>query len=132
VDDPSKQEKEDLIMTQDKRNKLIDYIAVGGAILLTAGVLIGVSSCAHAQDMTLPPPPPPPPVCAVVTYGPPLNMRAAPNGQVLAWLYGGDQILIDGAFGRWAHVASVARFDFYTGYQTQGWVFGPYLLPCGR
>lgn len=113
----------------NKRTKLLDYAMVGAAAAITAGVLFGVMSCAaHAQE---PPPQPVPVTCAVVSYGPPLNLRAWPNGPVLAWLIPGDQIFFDGADCRWAHVVGVARFDLYTGWHTQGWVFGPYLVPCG-
>lgn len=118
-------------MSRNKVTKWLDYAMVAVAVVLTTGVLLGVLSCAaHAQELGPPPLGPPPVVCAVVTYGPPLNLRVVPNGPVLAWLLPGDQILIDGADGRWAHVTGVARFDVIPGLHTLGWVFGPYLVPC--
>ena len=41
-------------MTNNKKSKLLDYTLTAGAALLTAAVLIGASTCAHAQSPPTP------------------------------------------------------------------------------
>ena len=111
-------------MSRNRKNTLIDYALCALAVLLTAGVLLGMMTRAHAQLVVQPPPvvvaAPPPPQCAAVTWGPPLNLRAWPNGPWLATYWQGTRVVVDGADGDWVH-AQVGP--------ASGWMFAPYLVP---
>ena len=122
-------------MSRNRKNRLIDYALCALAVLLTVGVLVGMMTRAHAQLVVqpppmvvqpppvvvpLPPPQPPPVACAAVTWGPPLNLRAWPNGPWLATYWQGTRVVVDGADGNWVH-AQVGP--------ASGWMYAPYLIP---